>query len=169
MNLFTNQEFRSLDDLFLNQIEDLFDAENRMERALPKLMEAAHAPELKRAFENHWEQTRQHVERLHSIFRQLGEEPQRETCEAMKGLLREGDEMIDAKGDPAVKDAALIAAAQRVEHYEMAGYGTARALAMQLGHHDAARLLQTTLQEEEAAGRKLTEIAETEVNPRALI
>lgn len=158
----------SRDDLFLNQIEDLYDAENRIVRALPKMQDAASASALKNAFEKHLGETMRHVERLDTIFQQLGHTPERETCEAMKGLLREGEEMIDAKGDAAIKDAALIAAAQRVEHYEMAGYGTARSLAMHLGHSDAARLLQDTLQEEQAADRKLTEIAESEVNVRAL-
>ena len=168
MSLFTAQEFRSLEDLFLTQIEDLYDAEKRIVQALPKMADAAHTPELKQAFADHLDQTREHVERLDTIFRQLGRTPERETCEAMKGLLREGEEMMSAKGDPFVRDAAIISAAQRVEHYEMAGYGTARSLAMHLGHTEAARLLQTTLQEEEAADRKLTEIAETEVNARAL-
>ncbi len=168
MSLFTAQEFRSLEDLFLTQIEDLYDAEKRIVQALPKMADAAHTPELKQAFADHLDQTREHVERLDTIFRQLGRTPERETCEAMKGLLREGEEMMSAKGDPFVRDAAIISAAQRVEHYEMAGYGTARSLAMHLGHTEAARLLQTTLQEEEASDRKLTEIAETEVNARAL-
>ncbi len=168
MSLFTAQEFRSLEDLFLTQIEDLYDAEKRIVQALPKMADAAHTPELKQAFADHLDQTREHVERLDTIFRQLGRTPERETCEAMKGLLREGEEMMSAKGDPIVRDAAIISAAQRVEHYEMAGYGTARSLAMHLGHTEAARLLQTTLQEEEASDRKLTEIAETEVNARAL-
>ena len=168
MSLFTALEFRSLDDLFRNQIEDLYDAENRIVRVLPKMAEAAHTLELKRAFEDHLEQTRGHVERLETIFRELDQTPERETCEAMKGLLREGEQMLEAKGDMIVRDAALIAAAQRVEHYEIAGYGTARSLAMHLGHMGAARLLQATLEEEEAADKKLTMIAETEVNARAL-
>jgi len=129
MSLFTAQEFRSLEDLFLTQIEDLYDAEKRIVQALPKMADAAHTPELKQAFADHLDQTREHVERLDTIFRQLGRTPERETCEAMKGLLREGEEMMSAKGDPIVRDAAIISAAQRVEHYEMAGYGTARSLA----------------------------------------
>jgi len=168
MNLFTNQEFNSLEDLFVNQLEDLYDAEKRIVRALPKMADTATAPALRRAFQDHLEQTRHHIDRLDTVFRQLGKTPERETCEAMKGLLREGEEMIGAKGDPDVRDAALIAAAQRVEHYEMAGYGTARTFALRLGHTDAARLLQTTLQEETATDKKLTEVAETEVNARAM-
>ena len=168
MGIFTMEEFRSLDDLFLYQLEDLFDAENRMVKALPKMIDAASTPELKQAFEYHVTQTHDHADRLRTVFMQLGRKPEGETCEAMKGLLREAEEMIEARGDPAVKDAALIAAAQRIEHYEIAGYGTARSLAMHLGHTEAARLLQTTLEEERQADRTLTEIAETEVNARAL-
>ncbi len=168
MALFGSPEFNSLEDLFVNQLEDLYDAEHRIIRALPKMSEAARSSQLKQAFDKHLSETRNQVDRLDTIFRQLSRVPERETCEAMKGLLREGEEMIDAKGDPNVRDAALIAAAQRVEHYEMAGYGTARSLATQLGHADAARLLQQTLDEEKAADSKLTEVAENAVNVDAL-
>lgn len=168
MAIFGNPELNSLEDLFLNQIEDLYDAEHRIIRALPKMSEAAQSPELKRAFDSHLAQTRGHVDRLDTIFRGLNKTPARETCEAMKGLLREGEEMVDAKGDATVRDAALIAAAQRVEHYEISGYGTARSLAMHLGHTEAARLLQTTLEEEKQTDTKLTDIAENVVNVHAL-
>src|SRR5438128_3437851 len=137
MGLFSVEEFRSLEDLFLNQLQDLFDAENRIVKALPKMIDAATTPELKQAFETHVAQTQEHVLRLRTIFTQVGHNPEGETCEAMKGLLREAEEMIEARGDAAVKDAALIAAAQRIEHYEIAGYGTARSLAMHLGHIEA--------------------------------
>jgi len=167
MPLFTTYEFNSLEDLLLNQLEDLYDAENRLVKALPRMADAATAPALRRAFESHLEETKHQVERLNTIFQQLGRTPERETCEAMKGLLREGEEMIDAKGNPDVKDAALIAAAQRVEHYEMAGYGTARTFASRLGYSEAARLLQSTLDEEMAADKKLTQVAESEVNVTA--
>jgi ferritin-like metal-binding protein YciE len=168
MAIFGTPEFNSLEDLFINQIEDLYDAEHRIIRALPKMSEAARSTELKQAFDQHLAETRHQVERLDEIFRQLNRSPQRETCEAMKGLLREGEEMIDAKGDPNVRDAALIAAAQRVEHYEMAGYGTARSLAMHLGRSEAAELLEQTLEEEKAADSKLTHVAESGVNIHAL-
>ena len=168
MALFSTQEFNSLEDLLLNQLEDLYDAEHRIIRALPKMSEAAHSPDLKRAIDHHLAQTRQQVDRLDTIFRQLNKSPERETCEAMKGLLREGEEMVDAKGNPDVRDAAIIAAAQRVEHYEMAGYGTARSLAQHLGYGEAVRLLQTTLDEENEADQKLTQIAESQVNIHAL-
>ncbi len=168
MPIFGSLEINSLEDLFVNQLEDLYDAEHRIIRALPKMSEAASARELKQAFDQHLAQTRGHVDRLDTIFRELNKTPERETCEAMKGLLREGEEMIDAKGDPNVRDAALIAAAQRVEHYEISGYGTARSLAQHLGHTQAARLLQETLDEEKSADTKLTDVAENVVNVHAL-
>lgn len=168
MPLIGSNEFNSLEDLFVEQIEDLYDAENRIVKALPKMSEAAHSSILKRAFDQHLSQTRQHVDRLETVFRSINKSPHGETCEAMKGLIKEGEEMVDAKGDSSVKDAALIAAGQRVEHYEIAGYGTARSLALHLGHTEAARLLQTTLDEEKQTDKKLTEIAENEVNVQAL-
>ncbi|HEX4125291.1 MAG TPA: ferritin-like domain-containing protein [Tepidisphaeraceae bacterium] len=160
-------EFNNLNDLFLNQLEDLYDAEIRITDALPKMADAASSQELKSAFKHHLEQTRGHARRLEQIFNRLGKEPQRETCEAMKGLIREGSEMISAKGNPAVHDAALIAAAQRVEHYEMAGYGTVRTFAQQLGLNDVATTLQQTLDEEGQTDKLLTQIAEHNVNVSA--
>ncbi len=168
MALFTSLEFNSLQDLFVDQIEDLYDAENRLTKTLSRLAEAAHSSQLKQAFLEHLGETRQHVSRLETIFRELNLEPKRETCEAMKGLMAEGEKMISAKGDPSVKDAALIAAAQRVEHYEMAGYGTARTFAQRLNHTRAANLLQQTLEEEIAADKKLSAIAESSINVQAL-
>jgi len=167
MGLFTSTEFNSLDDLFVNQLADLYDAEKRLTDALPKMAEAANSPSLQKAFLDHLQQTRNHVTRLEQIFQGLGQTPETETCQAMKGLISEGEEMIKAKGDASVKDAALIAAAQRVEHYEMAGYGTARTFALRLGHQQAAELLQSTLEEEGAADKLLTQIAEQQVNTRA--
>ncbi|MBV8829914.1 MAG: ferritin-like domain-containing protein [Acidobacteriaceae bacterium] len=160
-------ELSSLHDLFRNQIEDLYDAEQRLVEALPKMAEAASSPQLKQAFQSHLEETRGHVTRLEQVFESLAQEPKRETCQAMKGLIAEGEEAIKAKGDSAVKDAALIAAAQRVEHYEMAGYGTARTLANQLAYERPASVLQQTLEEEKAADQKLTNIAESSVNTQA--
>jgi len=168
MAIFGNKEFNSIEDLFLEQIEDLYDAEHRMIRALSKMSEAAQSPELKRALDKHLAETRRQVDRLDAIFQQMNKSPERETCEAMKGLIREGEEMLGAKGDVDVRDAAIIAAAQRVEHYEIAGYGTARALAQHLGRTEAARLLQTTLDEEKGADRALTEVAESSVNVNAM-
>ncbi|HLH01272.1 MAG TPA: ferritin-like domain-containing protein [Bryobacteraceae bacterium] len=154
-------------DLFVNQIEDLYDAENRLTKALPKMAQAANSSQLRNAIEQHLTETQGHVSRLETIFRELGVEPKRETCEAMKGLIEEGEEVLGAKGDPEVKDAAIIAAAQRVEHYEMSGYGSARTFAQRLGLTQAANLLQQTLNEEAAADKKLTTIAESSVNAQA--
>lgn len=167
MGLFTSHEFNNLEDLFQQQLGDLYDTEQRLIKALPKMADAAHSSSLKSAFTEHLEQTKNQAHRLENIFRQLGMEPKRETCEAMKGLVSEGEEMIGAKGDSDVKDAALIAAAQRVEHYEMAGYGTARTFAERLGHHQAAQLLQETLDEEKETDSRLTRIAMESVNIKA--
>jgi ferritin-like metal-binding protein YciE len=167
MPLFSTTEFNSLNDLFVNQIEDLYDAENRLTQALPKMADAANSSQLKQAFQSHLTETQGHVRRLEQIFREINIEPKRETCQAMKGLIAEGEEIIKASGDPDVKDAALIAAAQRVEHYEMSGYGSARAFARRLGLSQAASLLQQTLEEEKAADEKLNTIAESSVNQRA--
>jgi ferritin-like metal-binding protein YciE len=166
MKLFST-EFNSLQDLFVNQLEDLYDAEQRLTKALPKMADAATSNQLKQAFQQHLTQTEGHVSRLESIFNQLGVEPKRETCDAMKGLIAEGEEMISAKGDSDVKDAALIAAAQRVEHYEISAYGTARTFAQRLGLTEAANTLQQTLREESETDEKLTRIAESSVNVQA--
>jgi ferritin-like metal-binding protein YciE len=166
MKLFS-AELNSMQDLFVNQLEDLYDAEQRLTKALPKMAEAANSVQLRQAIQQHLIQTQGHVSRLENIFQQLGYEPKRETCEAMKGLIAEGAEMVNAKGDPDVKDAAIIAAAQRVEHYEISGYGTARTFARRLGLNQAANTLQQTLQEESAADEKLTQIAESTVNVQA--
>jgi ferritin-like metal-binding protein YciE len=153
--------------LFLDQIEDLYDAEQRLTQALPKMANAAHTGSLKAAFQQHVRETQNHVARLEQIFHMLGRQPQRQTCKAMKGLIDEGEEFISASGDESVIDAALIAAAQRAEHYEISGYGTARSFAQRLGHNDAARLLQETLEEEAATDKKLTALAEQQVNQQA--
>jgi ferritin-like metal-binding protein YciE len=166
MALFSS-EFNSLDELLVEQLEDLYDAEKRLTEALPKMADAANSSELKQAFQSHLRETEQQVIRLEQVFQQLGREAETKTCQAMKGLISEGDEMIKATGDPDVKDAALISAAQKVEHYEIASYGTARTFAEQLGYSEAARLLQTTLDEEADADKKLTAIAEQSVNLQA--
>lgn len=166
MGLFSTT-LNSFDDLFVDQLQDLYDAEQRLTKALPKMAEAAHNASLKSAFQEHFRQTENHVRRLEQVFSQLGKSPQAKTCDAMKGLIAEGEEAISAKGDPDVKDAALIAAAQRVEHYEIAGYGCVRTFAQRLGHPQAARLLQETLDEEAATDKKLTGLAERSINPRA--
>ncbi|MBA2116279.1 ferritin-like domain-containing protein [Bremerella alba] len=167
MGLFTSKKYETLEELFIAQIEDLYDAEQRLTKALPKMRDAATDAMLKEAFSSHLVETERQVERLEEVFRLIGKSPKAETCEAMKGLLKEGEEMLDAKGNADVLDAGLIAAAQRVEHYEMAGYGTARALANRLGHRDAAELLGVTLEEEANADRKLSSVAETHSNVTA--
>jgi ferritin-like metal-binding protein YciE len=160
-------KMESLKDLYLEQLRDVYDAENQLIEALPKMAEAAHNGDLKRAFNDHLRQTREHLTRLGRIFSALGEKPEGQTCQGMKGLIKEGEEMVKAKGDPDVIDAGLIAAANRVEHYEIAAYGTIRTYAEMLGAEEAVRLLEKTLQEEEEADDKLTEIAETHVNVEA--
>jgi ferritin-like metal-binding protein YciE len=157
----------SLRDLYVDELKDLYNAENQLVKALPKMARKASAPELKRAFEDHLGQTRKHVERLERIFKDLGEKPTGKTCKAMKGLVEEGKEIIEEDGDGSVLDAALIGAAQRVEHYEIAGYGTVRTFASLLGEDNAAGALQKTLDEEGAADKKLTGLAETIINLQA--
>jgi ferritin-like metal-binding protein YciE len=161
-------KLESLKDLYLEQLRDLYDAENQLVEALPKMVEAASAPDLKQGFNLHLQQTREHVNRLERIFRKLNEKPTGQTCHGMKGLIKEGEEMIKSKSDPEVKDAGLIAAAQRVEHYEIAGYGTVRTYAELLGDEEAVRLLEKTLQEEEETDDKLTELAESHINAEAV-
>jgi ferritin-like metal-binding protein YciE len=162
-------KLNSLQDLYLTELKDLYDAESRIVKALPKMVEAAQSPDLRRAFEEHLEQTRGHVDRLEQIFQELNEAPKGEKCKGIVGILDEGEEMMDAGEDapPAVNDAALISAAQRVEHYEIAAYGTLRTYARRLGHEDHARLLNQTLQEEGAADKKLTSLAESSINEQA--
>lgn len=150
----------SLHTLLVDQLSDLYDAENQIVEALPKMANAASSPDLKKAFEQHLQQSREHINRLNQVFNHVGESTQRKTCKAMQGLIQEGNEVVMAMGEAAVKDAALIAAAQRVEHYEMAGYGAVRTYAQELGYKDAAGLLQKTLNEEGDADKKLTTLAE---------
>jgi ferritin-like metal-binding protein YciE len=164
---FTALKLDSLRDLLIEELRDLYNAENQLVDALPKLAEAASSNQLKSAFNHHLEETRQHVSRLESIFQQIGEKSSGETCEAMKGLIKEGDILVKAEGDPDVRDAGLVGAAQRVEHYEIAGYGTARSLARRLGENQIAEILQETLNEEAQADKKLTSIAESQVNVSA--
>ncbi|HZL37216.1 MAG TPA: ferritin-like domain-containing protein [Tepidisphaeraceae bacterium] len=163
MAMFANS-FENLNDLFVFELKDLYDAEHQITEALPKMKEAATNPQLKLAFESHLRETQNHVRRLEQVFSQIGCQPERETCAAMKGLISEGQGMINAKGNNTVRDAGLISAAQRVEHYEMASYGTVRTLAQQLGFMDVARTLQQTLDEEGNADKKLTSIAQSSVN-----
>jgi ferritin-like metal-binding protein YciE len=164
---FTALKLNSLRDLLLEELRDLHNAETQLVDALPKMAEAASSNQLKSAFNHHLEETRQHVSRLEEIFQYIGEKSSGETCEAMKGLIKEGEVLVKSEGDPDVRDAGLIGAAQRVEHYEMAGYGTARSLARRLGEDRMAEVLQQTLNEEAEADKKLTSIAESQVNAAA--
>ena len=157
----------SLKDLYVEELKDLYNAENQLLKALPRLARKASSPDLKAAFEEHLGQTEDQVNRLEKIFKGLGEKPTGKTCKAMKGLVEEGKEIIEEDGDDSVLDAALIGAAQKVEHYEIAGYGTARTFASMLGEEDAVELLQETLEEEAATDKKLTALAESLVNPEA--
>jgi ferritin-like metal-binding protein YciE len=150
---------QSLEDVFQDQIEDLHSAETQLVAALPAVADAASSDKLKQAIREHLEQTHEHVRRLDTIASEQGFSVGSEECEAMAGLIRESQKIVSAEGNPTAKDAALIAAAQRVEHYEIAAYGTARALAGELGYGDAKDLLDETLDEESAADGLLTKIA----------
>jgi ferritin-like metal-binding protein YciE len=149
-----------LEDLYVDQLKDLYSAEKQLVQALPKMAKAANSEELRMGFQEHLEQTKTHVARLEQIFAALGSSPGRKKCAAMEGLIEEGQEAIELEGNAAVRDAALIAAAQRVEHYEIAAYGTVRTYANHLGHSDQSSLLQMTLDEEGATDKKLTAMAE---------
>jgi ferritin-like metal-binding protein YciE len=150
----------SLNELLLEQLRDLYDAEHQLIKALPKMAEASNSDELRQAFEEHLEQTRGHAERLETIFENLGEKAKAKKCKGMEGLIKEGSETMEEDMDEDVKDAGIIAAAQRVEHYEIAAYGTARTFATLLGDREAASLLEQTLEEEKETDARLTEIAE---------
>lgn len=161
-------KLESLKDLYLEQLKDLYSAETQLLDALPKMAEGASAPDLKQAFSAHHRQTQEHVRRLERLFQDLGESPKGHTCEGMKGLIREGDEMLRMQGEPSVLDAGLIACAQRVEHYEIAGYGTVRTYAELLGRDEHVTLLERTLDEEEETDELLTRLAESHVNEEAI-
>lgn len=160
-------EIPSLQELLVDELKDLLNAEKQLVKALPKMAKAAANPELKAGFTAHLKQTQGHVARLEKAFAALGETARGKTCHAMQGLVEEGAEAIDLDAPDAIRDAALIGAAQRVEHYEMAAYGTARAFAEILGETKVAALLQQTLDEEGDTNKQLTALAET-VNQEAL-
>jgi ferritin-like metal-binding protein YciE len=153
-------ELTSLQDLFVDELKDLYSAENQLLKAIPKMAKAATSKDLKAGFEKHLKQTEGHVQRLEEIFEELEVSPKGKTCKAMEGLVKEGGEVISEDMEPEVKDAALIAAAQRVEHYEMAGYGCVRTYAKLLGNSKAEKLLQQTLNEEGDTDKALTKLAE---------
>ncbi|MDX1663041.1 MAG: ferritin-like domain-containing protein [Candidatus Promineifilaceae bacterium] len=165
--------FNRLQDLLVHELEDLLSAEQMLVDALQKMSMAATDPELKQAFTKHMERTRdEHVGRLHEAFQKMNHAPQTTKCKGMEGIIKEGEEITRATGDPATRDAALIGAAQRAEHYEMAAYGTARAHANELGHDEVADLLQETLDNEGKTNQMLTKLAEggllsKGINPKA--
>jgi ferritin-like metal-binding protein YciE len=161
-------KLESLRDLMVEQMQDLYDAEKRITSALPKMAKAASSPELKAAFEKHLKETENHVTRLEKSFDILGEKAKAKKCKAMEGLIAEGTETIEEDAEPEVKDAALIAAAQRVEHYEMAGYGTVSAYARLLNQPGVLELFQETMAEEEATDEALTRLAESTINLQAV-
>jgi len=160
-------KLESFEALFLHELRDLYSAERQLVAALPKMAKKATNAELKQAFETHLEQTEEHVKRLEKIFEDLQLNAGRHKCKAMEGLVEEGDEILKEEAEDAIRDAAMIGAAQRVEHYEIAGYGTARTYAEMLGHTEAAELLQTTLDEEKETDQLLSELALTSVNIEA--
>ena len=160
-------KLNTLHDLYLHELKDLYGAEQQILKALPKMAEGASSPELKRAFENHLEQTRLQAQRLEQIFQQLGESAKASKCKGVEGIIGEGEDLMDEDAPPAVCDAALISSAQRVEHYEISAYGTARTFARRLGFEEQARLLQQTLTEEDETDKKLTSLAESYINEEA--
>jgi len=157
----------ALHELFLEELADIYSAEQQLTKALPKMAKAAESDELREAFEEHLQQTEEQISRLEQVFESLDESMKRKTCKAMQGLIEEGAEIMqEQKGSPAI-DAALIAAAQKVEHYEIATYGTLCTWADQMGHQDALDLLKQSIEEEEATDERLTELAESLANQRA--
>jgi ferritin-like metal-binding protein YciE len=158
----------SLRDLYVDVLKDAYSAENQIVKALPRIAKAVVSPELKNVLEQHLEETRNHVDRLEQIFDKLGVSPKGKRCKGMEGIIEEGAEFLEADGDDSALDAGFIAAAQKVEHYEMATYGCARTYAEMLGDTRAAELLQETLDEEMAADQKLTDVAERVINPDAV-
>jgi ferritin-like metal-binding protein YciE len=160
-------QMNSLRELYVEELKDLYSAENQILKALPRMIRAASNSDLKRAFTQHERQTQQQVKRLDRIFKLLDESPRGKKCKGMEGLLEEGQELIKERPEPEVLDAGLIAAAQRVEHYEIAGYGTVRTYARQLGEEEQATLLQQTLDEEGETDKLLTSLAESSINIEA--
>ena len=159
----------TLKTLYSNELRDLYNAENQLVKALPKMAKAASSEDLKDAFEKHLEQTKGHVKRLEQVFEALGEKPKGKTCRAMKGLIEEGSEILKEEGEESILDAGIIVAAQKVEHYEIASYGSVRTFAHLLGQNEAAELLQSTLDEESETNELLNRLAEGIVNPEAML
>jgi ferritin-like metal-binding protein YciE len=160
-------QLETLQDLYIHELKDLYSAENQLIRALPKMAKAARNQELAAGFQEHLEQTKEHAARIEKILGRHKKSTRGSRCKGMEGIIAEGAEMVEEQADAEVKDAGLIAAAQRVEHYEIAGYGTARTYAEMLGDNEGAKLLQTTLREEAATDEKLTKLAKSAVNVAA--
>jgi ferritin-like metal-binding protein YciE len=163
----THMSVKTIDELLLDELKDIYSAEKQITKALPKMARAAVSQELKSAFETHLQETQGQIERLDQIFETLGKSPRGKTCQGMQGLIEEGSEMMGELDKGPVRDAGLISAAQRVEHYEMAAYGSVREFATLLGHKEVASLLEETLEEEKATDEKLTGVAK-KINPQAL-
>ena len=161
-------KIETMDDLFLEQIEDLYDAEKRLVKALPKLASASTSGQLRQALESHLGETKGHVDRLEQVFQQIGKKAKGKTCPAMKGLVEEGEEVVSEIEESPLRDAGIISSGNRVEHYEIAAYGTAKTYAEMLGLDKAVALLEKTLEEEKKADAKLTKLAESLVNKQAL-
>ena len=161
-------KMKTLQDLFVDTLKDTYDAEHQITKALPKMVKAASTPELKMAFEQHLQQTDEHIKRLEQVFDGMGKKATRKSCAGMKGLIEEGSELMKEDAEPDVLDAGLIAAAQKVEHYEIAAYGTLSAYANLLGESNAARLFHETMEEEKQTDEKLTKLAERSVNIEAV-
>jgi ferritin-like metal-binding protein YciE len=160
-------EMNDLQDLMVEELRDLYSAENQLLKALPKVAKACDNDQLKAAFEQHTQETETHVQRLEQIFKALGEKPTGKKCKGMEGLIEENKEMMGEDAEPDVMDAGLIVGSQKIEHYEIAGYGSAVTFAKLLGNDQAARLLSQTLDEEERTDKKLSEIAESAINVEA--
>lgn len=160
-------KMETLKDLLIEQLQDIYDAEHQIMQALPMMAQAANSQMLQQAFQQHLEATQQHISRLEEVFRMMNHQPKRKHCKGMEGLLKEGEEMMQQDADPDVMDAGLIMAAQRVEHYEIAAYGTAMAYAKQIGHSQALHLLSQTLQEEKNTDERLSQLAESSINIKA--
>lgn len=161
-------KLNSLEDLFIMELKDMYNAEKQIADALPKMVQAASTQELKDKFNRHLEVTKNQIQRLEEVFDMMDMEPEEEKCEGMAGLIKEGEAILTSEGDPKTRDAGLIVAAQKVEHYEIATYGTLRTFAGTLGYPDIADKLQKTLDEEARTDHILTEVAENSVNPSAM-
>ena len=159
----------SLEKLFLDELRDIYNAEKQITKALPRMAKAAESPELQQAFTAHLKETEGQIQRLERVFQELGQAVRGKKCKGMEGLIEEGKEKMEEEGEPQVLDAALIASAQKVEHYEIAAYGCLRTYAELLGYSEAAQLLQQNLQEEEATDKKLTALGESGINEAAVM